>query len=50
VLRRVTHRLLRDPAARVLTGPVAFLVAGLIDVGTVSVESLRARVTRHRRD
>jgi hypothetical protein len=37
-------------AARVVTGPVAFLVGGVIDVLVYAVGAARARVRRSRED
>jgi hypothetical protein len=46
VFRRIENRLLIAPAARLLTGPLAFFVAGLVDVVTLAARSLRARAGR----
>jgi hypothetical protein len=37
-----------DPLARVLTGPAAFLLAGVIDVIGFTAQSLRARIRGRR--
>jgi hypothetical protein len=43
VLRRLATRLIGDPAARLVTGPAAFLIGGVIDVMTFAGSSLRGR-------
>jgi hypothetical protein len=35
--------------ARILTGPLAFLVGGLVDVGTLLALLARERLRRHRK-
>jgi hypothetical protein len=48
VYRRIKDRLLLAPAARLVTGPIAFLVGGVIDLVALAVAALRARAG-HRR-
>jgi hypothetical protein len=48
VVRRIAERLIADPAARLVTGPVAFLIGGVIDVATFAGSSLRGRIAARR--
>jgi hypothetical protein len=50
LLNRNTECVLSRFAARVVTGPVAFLVGGVIDVLVYAVGAARARVRRSRGD
>jgi hypothetical protein len=44
MVSRIAERLIGDPAARLVTGPVAFLIGGIIDVATFAGATLRARI------
>jgi hypothetical protein len=47
----VRRRLISDRVAALITGPIAFLVAGVIDLLVFAASSLQARIhARHRRD
>jgi hypothetical protein len=48
VYRRIKDRLLVAPAARLVTGPIAFLVGGVIDLVALAVASLRAHADHDR--
>jgi len=38
---------LRRPAGRLLTGPIAFFLAGVIDIGAFALAALRQSVSKH---
>jgi hypothetical protein len=44
--RRIAAQLIADLLARVLTGPAAFLLGGIIDTLAFAGQSLRARLRR----
>jgi hypothetical protein len=44
MVSRIAERLSGDAAARLVTGPAAFLIGGIIDVAAFAGSSLRARI------